>query len=398
MQGNRAGMFYDEIWNYKDSMPEMKTDKHLKQSVLDWIEEGKYEKLLELWVKGYDLDWNRLYGNLKPCMIPLPVYPFSGQRYWIPQKENKKYDSIHQNHSVLHPLIHVNTSTLDSQRFTSTFTGSEFFLSDHIVNGKRIMPGAAMLEMARASIAFSLNSFEDLEVLITLYDVTWLQPMVVETKADFQVEVFYEEDGDIAFEISKISAADDDNLIIYCQGRAGVSEKTALEHPLMNIADIKKRCNLGYLSSEQIYNYFDRLGIHYGPSHQGIESIYIGRDELLAKIAMPENSMFDQPGLVLHPSLLDSAFQSGIGFFFDKVKKGQSFAPALPFALERCEIHTALKSPLWVHVWKNENPKAENTFSKYQMDICDEAGRICVNLMGMSTRPYKSASPIKPDD
>ena len=43
----------------------------------------KVPKLLELWVKGLELDWSKLYGEVKPRRISLPAYPFAKERYWI---------------------------------------------------------------------------------------------------------------------------------------------------------------------------------------------------------------------------------------------------------------------------------------------------------------------------
>ncbi|MBV2240672.1 polyketide synthase dehydratase domain-containing protein [Bacillus inaquosorum] len=54
--------------------------------------------------------------------------------------------------TVLHPLPQENTSNLQGIQFRSTFAGSESFLKDHLVQKKRMMPGMAYLEMARAAV------------------------------------------------------------------------------------------------------------------------------------------------------------------------------------------------------------------------------------------------------
>jgi acyl transferase domain-containing protein len=59
-------------------------DEELKEAVGKWIERKKYEKLVDLWVKGLVVDWNRLYGERSPRRISLPTYPFARERYWIP--------------------------------------------------------------------------------------------------------------------------------------------------------------------------------------------------------------------------------------------------------------------------------------------------------------------------
>ncbi len=41
------------------------------------------------------------------------------------------------------PDVAWNTSDLMEQRFSSVFTGEEFYLEDHKVNGKKMLPGVA---------------------------------------------------------------------------------------------------------------------------------------------------------------------------------------------------------------------------------------------------------------
>ena len=55
----------------------------LQQIVARWIEEKKLAKLLELWVRGHDLDWSALHGAARPRRVSLPVYPFARERYWV---------------------------------------------------------------------------------------------------------------------------------------------------------------------------------------------------------------------------------------------------------------------------------------------------------------------------
>jgi acyl transferase domain-containing protein len=38
--------------------------------------------LLESWVRGGEVDWGRFYGDAKPRLMRLPVYPFAKERYW----------------------------------------------------------------------------------------------------------------------------------------------------------------------------------------------------------------------------------------------------------------------------------------------------------------------------
>jgi amino acid adenylation domain-containing protein len=58
-------------------------DEQLQEAIDKWIKLRKFSKLIYLWVKGYSLDWNRLYTVSNPFRISLPTYPFERQRYWI---------------------------------------------------------------------------------------------------------------------------------------------------------------------------------------------------------------------------------------------------------------------------------------------------------------------------
>jgi iturin family lipopeptide synthetase A len=44
-------------------------------------------KIGRLWLYGQPIDWNGFYGEEKRRRIPLPTYPFEGQRFWIDKTE-----------------------------------------------------------------------------------------------------------------------------------------------------------------------------------------------------------------------------------------------------------------------------------------------------------------------
>ena len=58
----------------------------------------------------------------------------------------------------LHPLLHRNTSTLSEQRFSSTFSGDEYFLADHSVQGTA-QSVLELLRILREDMAMHGKSF-----------------------------------------------------------------------------------------------------------------------------------------------------------------------------------------------------------------------------------------------
>lgn len=43
----------------------------------------EYRPLLDFWVNGGSVDWNLLYGPLRPTRLSLPGYPFAREHYWV---------------------------------------------------------------------------------------------------------------------------------------------------------------------------------------------------------------------------------------------------------------------------------------------------------------------------
>src|SRR5262249_19550124 len=77
--------YIGEVKRNKEALSVFAADEDLQRAIEAWIEKRKYGKLLDFWVKGLVLDWNRLYGQNRPRRISLPSYPFARERYSIPK-------------------------------------------------------------------------------------------------------------------------------------------------------------------------------------------------------------------------------------------------------------------------------------------------------------------------
>ena len=77
-------LYRGQVKRNKETLAVFTADEDMVNLVDAWMAKGKYEKLLDLWVKGLVFDWNKLYGDIKPNKISLPTYPFAKERYWVP--------------------------------------------------------------------------------------------------------------------------------------------------------------------------------------------------------------------------------------------------------------------------------------------------------------------------
>lgn len=54
-----------------------------KELIDKWIMEKKVQEIAQLWVKGYSINWEKFYGEVRPHRIHLPSYPFDREHFWI---------------------------------------------------------------------------------------------------------------------------------------------------------------------------------------------------------------------------------------------------------------------------------------------------------------------------
>src|SRR5699024_9495482 len=116
-----------------------------------------------------------------------------------------------------------------------------------------------------------------------------------------------------------------------------------------------------------------------GSSFQGIEKIYVGKGQALAKIRLPEGAKNEQNNYTLHPSLLDVIFQSAIGLILSETKHGM----ALPFALDELLLMGECLSAEWAFVRQRESNKG---VTKLDIDVYDEWGNCVLQIKGLNFR------------
>jgi polyketide synthase PksL len=367
-------------------------DDDVKETIVEkWIANKKFSKLLELWVNGLEVDWNKLYGEAAPQRITLPTYPFAKERYWIDTASSAAPSAVMDGRvaaegaaiAALHPLLHANTSDLSEQRYSSTFTGEEFFLTDHRVRTdggavQKVLPGVAYLEMARAAIE-QASPIRPESSILELHDTVWLKPVVVTDPKRVSIALFATDNDRVDYEIYSIEAEQE---TLHCQGQAVFSRQSAPAR--LDIEQLSRQMGQGRLDAADVYTIFARMGLNYGPAHQGITVIHLGEEQVLAQLRAPAVVEISQHGYVLHPSLMDSALQASIGLIVDLNKVPTK--PYLPFAVESLRVVSACAKEMvaWARYSKGSKPGDKTV--KVDIDLCDQQGNVCVQMRGFASR------------
>ena len=373
----------------QDALAMFSSDADLQQMVEKWMGSRKLSQLLDLWVKGLDVDWSKLYGELKPQRISLPTYPFARERYWIETIAGTQTTGAA---AVLHPMLHVNTSDLSEQRYSSTFTGDEFFLQDHQLKSggypttHKVFPGVAYLEMARAAIEQAWPPHTGPRIL-ELQNTVWLQPLVAGGRAQVGIALSPHGDDQIDFEIY---SSESDARNIHCQGRA--AWRAAMEQVHLNVDEMKAQISNDKLDPESLYAACARMGILYGPRFQSITGLDRGNSQVLAYLRLPKALEAEADRYVLHPSLMDGALHAYVGLLDNGLDE-----PRLPFALDTLRILSPCVPEMLV--WLRFSPTCHpgDGVTKLDIDVCDPSGGVCVQIHGLALRPVsKEISSLSP--
>ncbi|MBP2000171.1 polyketide synthase PksM [Paenibacillus shirakamiensis] len=382
----------DGVKRNKEMVSSLMKDDDMLRTLDMWMVKEKYEQVLELWVKGFPIPWLNLYPDPdKYHRMHLPTYPFAREKYWVPHSTlnrywNNKVDWAVSQKQGLHPLVHANTTDLLEQRYTSTFYGNEFFLTDHKVLGRSIMPVAAYLEMVRSAVDEATLSLRKEQCCLRFKHIYCLHPLSMST-TPVKVHIGLYPSGQTQLDFDIYSYLEDrQEKMSYCKGAVEWNVRDE-EETLLDLIRLQRECNQGVVESDQIYETFRQLGIEYGKGFQGLQRLHIGLNEIIAEIVLPMQIKDTFDAFVLHPSLLDAAFQATLGFHLNQSEL-QEKGIFLPYAIDEVNVLASCSSTMWGLVRYHGEQYSENSMEKFDIDLCNEQGQICIRMKGFSIRNY----------
>lgn len=250
--------------------------------------------------------------------------------------------------------------------FRSTFDGREAFLADHVIQGQKILPGMAYLELARAAVAASIEL--DASAMLVLADSVFVNALTVQQPRTVTTRVYPGAPGVFGVEVSTEQG-------VHFQTRVSVQDRTAAlaargHSGELDLARLRAECTLPGPTKAAFYQTFRRRGVELGPSHRGVDEIRLdGRGNALATIRLPGSSA---RGMTMDAGALDSIIQSGIALVADPE------ANVVPFAVLGTLVLDALTDTMWVH--------AVQRADGMHYVAADEHGRVRVIIEGFQTR------------
>jgi acyl transferase domain-containing protein/acetylornithine/succinyldiaminopimelate/putrescine aminotransferase/predicted amino acid dehydrogenase/acyl carrier protein len=186
-------------------------------------------------------------------------------------------------------------------------------MAEHRVRGAAVLPGAALLELARAAASEACGA-----AVHTLEAVTFLRPVGPGARLTL----------DVAVEARSFTVRDGAGEVARGRFVVGAAAEGSAAPPMTG----------GQLIDPlALYAWYAEQGLSYGPLFRVITTIERSSDAVRARLVAPPD--LDVSGLVLHPCLLDGALHALGGLAFGHQAEAGLF---LPFAVDRLHLHAPL--------------------------------------------------------
>ncbi|MFJ5034433.1 SDR family NAD(P)-dependent oxidoreductase [Streptomyces sp. NPDC088560] len=346
--------------------------------------------LAQRFVDGADLDTEALFPAGANRRVPLPTYPFARESHGTagagPVAITSRLATPHvaENHPMVGRIasLHGEPGAL---RASTTLTGEESFLRDHLVRGRRVLPAVAYLEIARETAVRALGV--DARQPLALRDVTWVRPLTVgRTPAVIEATVRPAPAGELVFEIASQTGKE---RVVFCEGQVLRSGGEGRPVPV-DLAAARAECP-AQVTPEAIAGALATMGISHGPSLRAIEAAWAGEGVVVAKLGVPAEGVQAGAPYVLHPSLIDAAIQASVAM--QLAAGGASPETAVPFFLEQLELFAPCSGSMWAVVrLAGEGTEATAT-SALHIDLVDSDGQVCVRMTGYTSRTVREPLP-----
>ncbi|MCF8482894.1 MAG: KR domain-containing protein [Rhodospirillum sp.] len=148
----------------------------------------------------------------------------------------------------------------------------------------------------------------------------------------------------------------------------------------------RRRCKVT-LRAQRYYAAIRALGFGYGPSFRGIESLWKGVGEALARVRLPDSQTLLVDGM-LHPAFLDAClhvYPAVLDELGDFSKPAPAETPTLlPVSLERFHVRPTENRELWVHARRRSKPGA--AVAVVDLDLFDRDGTRVGAFQGLTLK------------
>ncbi|MCB9565588.1 MAG: polyketide synthase dehydratase domain-containing protein, partial [Kofleriaceae bacterium] len=235
------------------------------------------------------------------------------------------------------------------------------WLCDHQVQGRVVVPGAALAEVLRAAGQDLLGAAAEVRGLVLQV------PVLLPEAGAVRVQIVLDERG-AARLFSQPMGGDPDEWTLHATAEVGASTERPAH---VDVAKLRAEAGTALDVADTYAAYADN-GLGYGPAFQGMTALFRGEDRAFAEVDLP--LVAPTEGLGLSPALLDAALQA------IAASSPPNEPAGLPFEIGKFAIFRSGARKALVHVTRT-GPGAANVV------LFEPGGAVIAELGDVRLRP-----------
>ena len=353
--------------------------------------------LAEAWVHGVSVDWVKVLGGSTVELPDLPTYAFQRQRYWLDVSPVADVVSVGQAAAV-HPLLGAEVGLAGEAGWL--FTGrlsvaSHPWLAEHVVAGRLLLAGAALLELA-------LHAGER-SGAPRVHELTLEAPLVLDEQAGVQLQVSVGPPGEDGLRSLSIDARVEpaaaavefsdvgDGWVRHASGLVGPELVGAQSEGwvggmVSRLGGEWPPPGAGSVQIDDLYETLADSGLQYGPAFQGLERVWADGQDVFAEVSLSSDQLDSAGAFGLHPALLDAALHASISSASIEDGDGPlGRGLSLPYCWRGVSLHAAGTSALRVGLrWSSEG--------SVSLQLADGNGVPVASIESLTVRPVSPES------
>lgn len=288
-----------------------------------------FRSLASLYVAGCDLNWGAING-VTAQMLSLPAYPWQRETHWE-ESESARHARVGG------PAAGLAGHRLDmhepvwERRLSNKYLP---YLDHHVVQKLVLLPGAAFVDAA-LSLQQELGH---VGLPVAVEDVQFQKPLVLDRNDEVVLRTAYDAPSSRVVFHGK-SRGQQAGWTRHAEAR--LSAKRLSRPAAIDLDRVRARLGAPW-DVASFYARLATLGLEYGPSFRRVSEIRANDREVLARLTAAESAPRYDISHVLHPALLDGAFQS----LFAPIAsdEGTGFVPA---TIEQVAVFDEVPDEVW---------------------------------------------------
>ena len=308
--------------------------------------------------------------------LELPTYPFQRRRFW------PKSSAITVDGPAMSGLLGSgkDLASGDSVYTSRLSVKSQPWLSDHVIYGTVVVPGATYAAMALAAVGTPAH----------VKEVFFYEPIILPEKASREVQLLLHplDDGDgWKFQVhSRPYGVSDAEWSLNADGTAvaGVGDEPEAD-PVEPVDTAIER--MERMRPQELFETFDDMELSWGPNWSGsLKSLWLGEGEAIGDISVGEELSENLGTEPMHPVLMDLC--TGVAFpAFPALRAAEQGVNGLflPLRYERVTLREKMPRRFYCRAKWHTNELDSET-QVFDLDYIDRDGRNLGGVKGFTVK------------